>query len=204
MLQFHIVAGSGAVDYFDGHSWIHQNGKLQFFDTNYAMSGWHEMAEFAVEYYDGVGYDGEPLKVVDGWETTQSSDPDAPAVVTTLTLTGEQPNPAPTGQAIEAWKTWVYGQWTEKLVASWKVPHPSSDFRPDTYTQPLTVVCRASDLCPGLVLCLVIWYHRWPWRRTCYYDVTAVLFMRLTWQTGHWRRRISLWRRKLRSSARCR
>lgn len=109
MLQFQIVAGSGAVDYFDGHSWTHQNGKLQFFDTNYATSGWHEMREFAVEYYDGVGYDGEPLKVVDGWVAEGDSDPDAPAVLNTLIDTGAQENPPPPDAAITEWDTSVCG-----------------------------------------------------------------------------------------------
>jgi hypothetical protein len=62
MLQMQIVNGTGTVDVFDGHSWTHQNGVLQFLGTRYAMSGWHGMNEFVVEYYDGVGYDGKPLQ----------------------------------------------------------------------------------------------------------------------------------------------
>ncbi|AFM27773.1 hypothetical protein [Desulfomonile tiedjei] len=163
MLQMRIVGGIGTVDVFDGHSWTHQSGVLQFLDTRYAMSGWHGMNEFAVEYYDGVGYDGEPLRVVDGWEAEQPppdpDDPQPPFVLNTLTGTGAQENPPPPDAVITRWETYVFGGWSGKLLTSWAIANPSPDYNPDTYTQnttadsasaanqlaPLTVVCQASD-----------------------------------------------------------
>lgn len=155
MLQFQIVAGSGTVDFFDGHSWTHQSGKLQFFDTNYAMSGWHEMSEFAVEYYDGVGYDGEPLKVVDGWRA-QPADPEeanGPFVLNTLTATGANSKEPPPGTVIDEWVSSIYGQWSEEFFLSYEVPNPSPDYRPSNVHQPLKVAfVSADDLVRGTEL----------------------------------------------------
>ncbi|AFM27770.1 Ca2+-binding protein, RTX toxin [Desulfomonile tiedjei DSM 6799] len=147
MLQMRIAGGAGTVDVFDGHSWTHQNGALQFFDTRYAMSGWHGMNEFAVEYYDGVGYDGEPLRVVDGWEAEQPppdpDDPQPPFVLNTLTLTGVQDNPPPPDAVITGWETSAYGQWSGKLLANWEVPNPSAGYNIGTQTTAATCLSVA-------------------------------------------------------------
>lgn len=146
MLDIRVVQnGSGTVDAFDGHSWAHSSASLEFFDKNYAMSGWHKMNQFYVELYDGIGYDGQPLEVVHGWETPQSSDPDAPAVLNTLMATGQQQNPPPDGAVITGWKTWVYGEWSHSLVTSYQIPNPSSDYRPEKVSQSLNLFFQADD-----------------------------------------------------------
>jgi hypothetical protein len=119
------------VDTFGAQLWSHNNvALLQFFDTRYAQSGWHNMTEFVVEYYDGVGYDGEPLKVVDVALTTEQSD--STVWLNNLTPTGAKPESPSPSATITEWDTYVYGQWDNKLLASWIVPNPSADYRPDT------------------------------------------------------------------------
>jgi hypothetical protein len=122
MLQMRIADGAGTVDVFDGHSWTHQNGVLQFLDTRYAMSGWHGMNEFAVELYDGIGYDGEPITVVKGWVAEEPprdpDDPQPPGVLLTLTPVGNNAQ-EPTSDDTKEWRFRAYGNFTKELKASW-------------------------------------------------------------------------------------
>ena len=127
MLEFRVVGETGTVDMFDGRFWTHDHGaQLQFFDNRYAQSGWHNMSEFVVEYYDGVGYDGEPLKVVDVAITDEESE--SAVWLNHLVQTGgnsETPSPDVT---ITEWDTHVYGQWDSKLISSWIIPNPSAEY----------------------------------------------------------------------------
>jgi hypothetical protein len=128
MLDIRVVEGTGTVDTFGAQLWSHNTAAaLQFFDTRYAQSGWHGMTEFVVEYYDGVGYDGEPLKVVDVAITTEQSD--STVWLNNLTPTGAKPESPSPSATITEWDTYVYGQWDNKLLASWIMPNPSSDYQ---------------------------------------------------------------------------
>jgi hypothetical protein len=103
-----------------------------------------------VEYYDCVGYDGEPLKVVDVALTTEQSD--STVWLNNLTPTGANPeNPSPDATITE-WDTHVYGQWDNKLLASWIVPNPSAEYNTwatsagaSGVTKPLTVMFVCTD-----------------------------------------------------------
>jgi hypothetical protein len=142
MLDIRVVEGAGIVDWFDGKQWTHLDPVLEFFDSRYAQSGWHNMTYFVVEYYDGVGYDGEPLKVVEMAIYPEQSN--SSVWLNNLTPSGANPEGPLPDKPMTEWNTYVYGQWSNKILVSWSVPNPAQDFR-GTFSCPVTVLINSDD-----------------------------------------------------------
>jgi hypothetical protein len=144
MLDIRVVEGAGIVDWFDGKQWTHLDPVLEFFDSRYAQSGWHGMNEFAVAYYNWYAYDGEPLKVVEAAILSEQSS-NVPWLNHLAPTGGSAESLSPDAKVI-GWNFYAYGQWTNKLLASWTIGNPDPLWRPAKNTDPLNVVCEASDI----------------------------------------------------------
>jgi len=81
------------------------------------------MNEFVVEYYDGFGYDGEPLIVADYWQTGDTPYPGDPVGVIKGLPPGAPSDPPSPTAVVTGLSTEAFGCGSKKLKATWSIPN---------------------------------------------------------------------------------